>query len=235
MFFPPNVDWLEVPKYWDSITAFLLTLFAGRLRTIRIDAYGWNAARYQYINIVLLASVKVPDRFQHLQKVTLMGCLDEEYGAGSSALPIQLIVPYLQVPSVTKFQTLNLSLVRNPSQSAFQINDLTSSNHRLTGRSLMSFLLCFSSLKRLRFHLAHTRNARQDASFVRRGLVTSKDTLEELILIHAPGGSDSWTGDDSSTSDEEDEQDYFAVTDEKNSERIKPNELGPLRTFGKLK
>jgi len=70
---------------------------------------------------------------------------------------------------------------------------------------------------------------------VRRGLVTSKDTLEELILIHAPGGSDSWTGDDSSTSDEEDEQDDFAVNDEKNSERIKPNELGPLRTFGKLK
>ena len=232
MFLSPNTDWLEVPMTWDAIVALLLTLFAGSLRTIRIDSYGWNANDYQFIKMVLLSSVKFPDRFQHLHQVTLMGCLDEEYGAGLSALPVHFVIPFLQVPSITEFGTSNLSLVRIPSKSAFRINDLTSNDHRLTGNSLMSFLLCFNSLKRLRFHLDHTRNAWQNASYVLRGLATSKDTLEELILIHAPGESDSRTGDESSTSDGEDD---LAVNDETDIERIHPDDLGPLRSFEKLK
>ncbi|PVH78608.1 hypothetical protein DL98DRAFT_655997 [Cadophora sp. DSE1049] len=232
MFFSSDTNWLEVPIYWDAITTFLFTLFAAKLQTIRIDSFGWNVDRYRYIDMVLLSSVKFPGRFQHLEKVTLMACSSTDDITESSALPVHLIIPFLQVPSVAKFKASNLSLVLNPFKSAFHIRDLTLDGCRLTGRSLTSFLLCFHSLKRLKFYHVASDHAMLAASYVRRGFANSKDTLEEIVLIQAPGDVEGWSGDDSSTSDADS---GFAASEDSDMEASMPNVLGSLQSFTKLK
>ncbi|EKD13476.1 hypothetical protein MBM_08194 [Drepanopeziza brunnea f. sp. 'multigermtubi' MB_m1] len=53
MFFPPNVNWLQIHIYWDAITAFLFTLFAAPLKSIGLMDYGWMVNKYPIINLAL--------------------------------------------------------------------------------------------------------------------------------------------------------------------------------------
>ncbi|KAH7393347.1 hypothetical protein BKA64DRAFT_709696 [Cadophora sp. MPI-SDFR-AT-0126] len=232
MFLSSDTNWFDVPKFWDTITAFFLTLFAPRLQTVRIDSYGWNVDRYQYIDMVLNSASKLSDSFRDLKKVTLMACTRGDYSIGPSPLPVHLLISYLQVPSVIQFKASNVSLVRNPTTTAFHIKDLTLSGCRLTGSSLTSFLLCFRSLRRLKFYDAAPDHTILAASNLCRGLANSTATLEELILVHAPGESDSWPGEHSSTNDEES---GFDVSDGADTEGPRTNVLGSLRSFLTLK
>ncbi len=56
MFFPAKVDWLDVPTFWDAITAFLLSIFSPTLQSIDMVSYGWMVTIYPYIDMVLESS-----------------------------------------------------------------------------------------------------------------------------------------------------------------------------------
>ncbi|KAG4439277.1 hypothetical protein IFR05_005262 [Cadophora sp. M221] len=225
MFFKPNVNWVEVPMYWDAITAFLLTLFSPTLQTIQMDSYGPSSNHhpyneYTYTEMVLEASTPTGGGpFHRLKEVTILP---------SGILPVHLIIPFLQVPSVTKFKASELKLIREPFKPALHTTDLTLTGCRLLGNQLMSFLLCFRSLKRLTYHHAAPRLSMLVASHLRRGLANSKGTLGELILIQEL--DDEWPGDDSASNSDES---GFAGSG--SSVASKQYVLGSLQTFEKLK
>ncbi|KAK0099953.1 hypothetical protein ONS95_013225 [Cadophora gregata] len=226
MFFSSIVSWLDVPIYWDAITAFLMTLFAARLATIRIDSCGWNADRYRYIEMVL-KSTKSPSRFQHLEEVTLNPI--DNHGTET---PVHLIIPYMQVLSVTKFRASNVSLARVPSKLTFNVRDLTLDRCLLNGHSLRSFLLCFHSLKHIKYYHTGRDISTLVASDVCRGLANSKDILEDLVLVHIPSEVEAWSGNDSAPSDEDGE---LAASSGADIEVSKPEVVESLQLFTKLK
>ncbi|KAL5319692.1 hypothetical protein ACEPPN_012748 [Leptodophora sp. 'Broadleaf-Isolate-01'] len=230
MFFTPNVNWVEVPMYWDAITAFLLTLFSPTLQTIWMDSYGWNLHHHPYIEYTYMDMVLKASKpngggpFHRLKEVTIMP---------STRLPVHLIIPYLQVPSVTKFKASELRLTREPLKPALHTTDLTLTGCCLVGNELMSFLLCFRSLRRLTYHHAAPRLSMLVASHLKRGLANLKATLEELILIQEPGDNDRWSGDENSSNS--DESGMTSGGGGGGSEPFKHYVLGSLQPFEKLK
>lgn len=52
MFFPAKVDWIDMPIYWDAITAFLLILFMPTLKSIRLSEYGWLVHGYRFLEMI---------------------------------------------------------------------------------------------------------------------------------------------------------------------------------------
>ncbi|KAH7321634.1 hypothetical protein BKA65DRAFT_85490 [Rhexocercosporidium sp. MPI-PUGE-AT-0058] len=228
MFFKPNVNWTEVPMYWDAITAFLLTIFAPTIQTIRMDSYGSSFnhhpyIEYNYINMILNASNPAGSfQFQKLKEVTI------------KPSKVELIIPYLQIPSVTKFQASNLTLKHDLPKLAFNTTDLTLTGCRLLSRELMSLLSCFGSLRRLMYQDDGSGIFALVASHLRRGLGNSKGTLEELVLLQEEGENDRWSGDEGFLSSD---GSGFATGSGSGSgsEPVEHRVLGSLQTFQKLK
>ncbi|CAL3965827.1 unnamed protein product [Diplocarpon coronariae] len=232
MFFQVNVNWLEVPLFWDAITAFLLTMFSPTLQSLEVNAYGSAVMRYQFIDAVLKAGSVVWPR---LQNITVDSSPAIYVPIANSTVALDLIVPFLHVPSLTKLRAGNLSqsswrLGNSPlKDQVFHVTELTLTCCALTGRVLAQFLRCFDSLKR--FEMQY-KQSKMLGKAIRKGLTSSKSTLEELIVTRtrvACYSSESGEYDSSDDGAEGISDDILAR--DQNRREV----LGSLRRFGNLK
>ncbi len=163
--------------------------------------------------------------------MTIKSLPAESTSSRRSELALDFILPYLQATSITKFSASNLF---HPSPKPFVISksevfhvaNLTLTGCRLKSRALASLLLCFHSLKYFEYEYVKSDTI---PCRLRRGLSNSRNTLEELIVIHTPIFTwQEWVESDDSAS-EGDDSNY------EEEDGIDLKVLGPLHTFEKLR
>jgi hypothetical protein len=194
--FTPH-DNMSLATSWDAITALLLCLLSPGLRSIdisflvskypRIDMVLEQACREQSepgsMNLGLLSnleSISLKDNGPHFNYTALYR---------QRGLSIRFIIPYLQIKSVGRLRLSNLC---NKHSATFSFPSLVLRNtdvafidSSLSPESVMQFLPSFCSLRQFEYRHGKTTQGSQPSfisSSIRKGLVSSMNTLEKLVV-----------------------------------------------------
>jgi hypothetical protein len=198
-------EWIDMPGNWDSIAALLILLLPN-LSTLDIPLYSeepsQTQARAEFIPFVFGQALQLQTSSIHstypfrplsnLRKLEIS--VDEHY-----AVSFDSILPFLQLKSI-RHVTYPVSLTNTGCDDAmndddikqpiFHITHLSFPQSDIHSRSLAKFLRNFRGLTQFSYvHSAeHWAEGEESYPFIpseiRRGLLHSKDSLQELTLVN---------------------------------------------------